>query len=1781
MGVPKFFRWISARYPCINSVVHSGEVPEIDHFYVDMNGILHTCSHPDGELSCMSEDTIFLNIKNYVQFLVQLIRPRKTLFLAVDGVAPRAKMTQQRARRFQSAKEARDAKSSAEKRGCAIDREPFDPCVISPGTEFMDRLHTFLSTFVREQVTNNELWRSIDVFFSGHDCPGEGEHKIREYMSYKRGLPDYRPNERHCIYGMDADLVFLGLTTHETNMCILRENVVKASTCNASQMPFCITYLSVLREYIDCEFKDLKESINFEYDLERIIDDWIFMAFLLGNDFIPHIPNLHIHAESLLVLWDTYHVVLPQLDGYLIEFGRLNLQRFHLYLEELSKFEQSWFEEREADHRWMRGKQGALLGRELDKLASGSLLTAKESTFQINQTLTNTETYADPASLRQIENGPADLASLASFFTPDANLFEGEIYDETAELLAEGVISLVDGAPQSIPPVVCSSDEVTDDDTDSDLDDEDVLVYRMYRRDYYFSKLGLPIGSEDELRAGLMPLVTDYVRMLQWILSYYFLRVPDWGFYYPYHYAPFACDLKMYTEQFTNSSWTNMMDCEWASFDTHSHPVLPFIQQLMILPPDGAYIVPKVYRPLMTSPDSPLAPYFPSNFSTDINGKIASWEAVVLIPFINEKLLLDAMAPLTKRLTAVETKRNKHGQHMLFRASQSITADRPKKPATYYAHEFFRDRTVCAAGTIRATYSFSDRQVCSGFPSLTGLEFSTELRRIPVHIFESPSRLESLSVIIPRVSHRLEELAHALLGRPIRVRWPHCAVVMPVRVMTSRELWELQDFNVAPIIPFTKQPGTKDTTLAKFARLVQDETVGPSGISEAFWVSSRIAELERHFRIRRAILFNHLPTDEKRADQTLPVLIFSRKLDGWSIRVNSSQVSNSPRKFMLVPHFANSRCHNGNELKLTTPEPRSFIGSSYYAQRPKKARGRSLLPSMRTDPFHGQCDGLELDLFDLVTFTLPSPPSLTQHHLDWSYNSSVSLTDVFHPGQVVFTTAAPHVGCVGEVVGVKEKRGLVSVRLYPNVGRSVNLASFRQEVERNGIYPNIPVSVFAHSFGVPADVIAQFTGTLLVALDTAAGACISNAPQPDTHASNQSGVARNSSRRQIWNVGLNLRRNKSKAQVVGWSRFCPERSTWVFSERTRHLLLEYRERFPSLWSSVIQGCSNHGGPGYMTVSLPKELLDQTVEFLTQSGCRSAAVLPASGRYLDSDVICDLRSLIYPSLSNDVHAADAISTECTYQPFDRVAWSQVPSITCDPGSLFMPVGASWGLHPNHNPKGTSVLSTSSANLELLDRVVFCRVGQTVPIGLFGTVIGVTSEDQGQTLEVLFDKEFPGAIEIRGSGHCCAIVSPSMVIKLPANLSASVQNHQPKPKCPDSTHGSQRSCGIFTRNAQQLNGPSSVVLNPKRSEQKRPSIAEVDLRNHPDSSPEQIYEAELVELNALLFPSKVKAQSTPQLESNQFEAQKADCSSAQTALYKDGSLKHSREALSEVMPSPPELPLPPVSWSHQTDIKNEKTTGDSKGQPLNPRNDCSKLPLDMQNKQKKAALRSSDSSSTVLSNHLGYQPSSSTTTHPPAFRDGFRKPWAPSPSNVVPPRRRPGRVRPVGACVPGPQPFPANLPFSQGLVRFPSPQDSYFCPIPSCSDFTHPPCNTFIPYNRPQCSFNWEPLPPYSPHDLACTANMHTYGWPHGPPFLRHPNMRPQFSQYNLPPAPLRGYNRDFYGEFSSVHRQPSVHTRPYPFYPEASFGGRFQPPSGYGDQPRQHSVPSQVLRHRRP
>jgi len=170
--------------------------------------------------------------------------------MAIDGVAPRAKMNQQRGRRFRSAKEAEDKEKEALRKVCQLfliitilnfifntlfsyfkgeilpEEKRFDSNCITPGTEFMVKLQKQLEYFVSMKLSTDPLWQKTQVILSGHQVPGEGEHKIMEFIRYQKSQPDYNVDTRHCLYGLDADLMMLGLCSHEPLFSLLREEVL-------------------------------------------------------------------------------------------------------------------------------------------------------------------------------------------------------------------------------------------------------------------------------------------------------------------------------------------------------------------------------------------------------------------------------------------------------------------------------------------------------------------------------------------------------------------------------------------------------------------------------------------------------------------------------------------------------------------------------------------------------------------------------------------------------------------------------------------------------------------------------------------------------------------------------------------------------------------------------------------------------------------------------------------------------------------------------------------------------------------------------------------------------------------------------------------------------------------------------------------------------------------------------------------------------------------------------------------------------------------------------------------------------------------------------------------------------------------------------------------------------------------------------------------------------------------------------------------------------------------
>ncbi|KAG5511155.1 hypothetical protein JKF63_07097 [Porcisia hertigi] len=366
MGVPKFFRWVAERFPSVITPFKDSP-PPVDNLYLDINGIIHNCTHPndvDATRRSPTEKEMIQAMFAYLEKLFNAIQPRKYFLLAVDGVAPRAKMNQQRQRRYRAGYEMMVAREEALAMGEEVpeEKDVFDSNCITPGTPFMVRVSKEFQYFITMKLSTDPAWQGCQVIFSGHDCPGEGEHKIVDFIRRRKMQPNYDPNETHCMYGLDADLVMLALATHEPHFVLLREVVtfgpgsrkererqeedeakglVKDKAYHKAD-EFVLLHISVFRDYLQLEVKEclLKtKGGSASFDFERVVDDFVFMCFFIGNDFLPTLPTVGINDGSLPVILRLYAEHLLSKGKYLTHKGEIDWRNAEVWLNELGKLE--------------------------------------------------------------------------------------------------------------------------------------------------------------------------------------------------------------------------------------------------------------------------------------------------------------------------------------------------------------------------------------------------------------------------------------------------------------------------------------------------------------------------------------------------------------------------------------------------------------------------------------------------------------------------------------------------------------------------------------------------------------------------------------------------------------------------------------------------------------------------------------------------------------------------------------------------------------------------------------------------------------------------------------------------------------------------------------------------------------------------------------------------------------------------------------------------------------------------------------------------------------------------------------------------------------------------------------------------------------------------------------------------------------------------------------------------------------------------------------------------
>ena len=482
---------------------------------------------------------------------------------------------------------------------------------------------------------------------------------------------------RHALHGLDADLIMLSLATHEPHFTILREYVGPAQKKSAESLaekieseitkkaeaeaegrhgpgeaalsgvsgskdaaptPFQFLHIATLREYLyrefekSCDWSRVSEANGFEF--ERVIDDFIFLCFFVGNDFLPHLPSLDIRLGAIDTLIDLYKTSLPQMGGFICDGGRVHLGRCKAFTVELGKMEDELLRRKRADEERDRDRKKKRLedvrGKALEARHKQMMQRVAEAANipkaapHLMAMRTTKETQQAEARARQ--------AAAQAVLGRDAALLElfemikgfSELPDDAA---GQKLPSNLNSYLRAMTHQYCEECSVTTESRGSEPNREMWLVKKgdqanesaaakfkreldslvkqrnTFEQEEDTIKLGVDgwkdryygnkFSSLDE--DGLKSVAASYVEGLCWVMRYYYEGCCSWGWFFPYHYAPFAADI------------AEAVDPD-APFEPEiGQPFAPFEQLMGVLPPRSAKALPASLAEVMCDPASELA----------------------------------------------------------------------------------------------------------------------------------------------------------------------------------------------------------------------------------------------------------------------------------------------------------------------------------------------------------------------------------------------------------------------------------------------------------------------------------------------------------------------------------------------------------------------------------------------------------------------------------------------------------------------------------------------------------------------------------------------------------------------------------------------------------------------------------------------------------------------------------------------------------------------------------------------------------------------------------------------------------------------------------------------------------------------------------------------------------------------------------------------------------------------------------------------------------------------
>lgn len=276
------------------------------------------------------DEKVFLIAEQFCKDLVELLQkfnPSEYLILAVDGVAPMAKITQQRKRRYgrildNEPEENEDIKSEKKK----IEKDPstlFDTTAITPGTRFMQLMDGYIKQFINNSMKLRTNVFPPNIIYSSYLTPGEGEHKIFEHI--RAGQINLENPTANVIVGLDADLVMLTMLSDLPYLYLYKPYGNKPTIIN----------IDMMREYFHKDLNLLRPE-NDQIPIKTTTRDFVVMIYLVGNDFLPNIITFDEVGDAINSMFLVYQRLKLPLTN---ESGDLNWNNMQKFLEALAKKE--------------------------------------------------------------------------------------------------------------------------------------------------------------------------------------------------------------------------------------------------------------------------------------------------------------------------------------------------------------------------------------------------------------------------------------------------------------------------------------------------------------------------------------------------------------------------------------------------------------------------------------------------------------------------------------------------------------------------------------------------------------------------------------------------------------------------------------------------------------------------------------------------------------------------------------------------------------------------------------------------------------------------------------------------------------------------------------------------------------------------------------------------------------------------------------------------------------------------------------------------------------------------------------------------------------------------------------------------------------------------------------------------------------------------------------------------------------------------------------------------